>query len=107
MMGVTLSHHHGAPLLRLVRPGCYEHFCPGCGCAHRLEIGARGPDGRKLGFDGDIYTPGFEPEVVVLEGRRVCRYLLRGGRLFFADDCTHALAGKTVDLPDFPTTSPP
>jgi hypothetical protein len=101
-MGVTLSHHHGMPLLRLIRPGCYEHWCSGCAAPHRLEIGARMPSGQRLGFDGDIYRPSFEPEIVHEDGDRVCRYLLRGGRLHFAADCTHALAGQSVELPDFP-----
>lgn len=102
MMGVTLSHHHGVPLLRLIRPGCYQHWCPGCGEPHRIEIGARAVDGRRIGFDGDILRPTFEPEMLVEDGARLCRYLLRGGQLHFAADCTHQLAGRRVELPDFP-----
>lgn len=30
----------------------------------------------------------------------VCHSFIRDGRIEFLSDCTHALAGQTVDLPD-------
>lgn len=101
-MTATLSHHHGAPLLRLVRLGCYEHWCMGCGGPHRIEVGARAANGHKIGFDGDIYRPSFDPEMRHTSGASVCAYWLRAGRVHFSADCTHHLAGKVVDLPDYP-----
>lgn len=32
---------------------------------------------------------------------RVCHSFVREGRIQFLNDCTHALAGQTVDLPDW------
>ncbi len=32
----------------------------------------------------------------------VCHSFLTDGRIQFLDDCTHAMAGQTVDLPSFP-----
>ena len=33
---------------------------------------------------------------------RVCHTFVTDGRIQFLSDCTHALAGQTVDLPDIP-----
>lgn len=32
----------------------------------------------------------------------VCHSFVTNGRIQFLNDCTHALAGQTVDLPDWP-----
>jgi hypothetical protein len=34
--------------------------------------------------------------------RHVCHSFVRNGRIEFLGDCTHALAGQTVDLKDLP-----
>ena len=34
----------------------------------------------------------------------ICHYSLTAGKLVYYADSTHELAGKTVDLPDWPTT---
>jgi len=33
---------------------------------------------------------------------RICHTFVTDGRIQFLGDCTHALAGQTVDLPDWP-----
>ena len=35
------------------------------------------------------------------DGTKVCHSFIRDGRIQFLGDCTHHLAGQTVDLPDF------
>ena len=35
-------------------------------------------------------------------GTTVCHSFVTGGRIQFLSDCTHALAGQTVDLTDWP-----
>lgn len=88
--------------LRFVAPGMFMHWCPACMRAHRLQVGMDATDGHQLGFDGDVKAPTFEPEVEHREGTRVCRYLLRGGRLIYSPQSTHDLAGKDLELPYFP-----
>lgn len=69
-------------------------------------------------FDGNIEAPSFSPSMLIRWGRFVdpsyvdetpgesgiCHYFLTAGRLQFCSDSTHALAGQTVDLPDWPTS---
>jgi hypothetical protein len=35
----------------------------------------------------------------------VCHVFVENGKIRFLDDCTHELAGKTVDIPVWPTNS--
>jgi hypothetical protein len=50
-------------------------------------------------------APTFTPSILVRyswsDGPRVCHSFVTGGRIQFLEDCTHHLAGQTVDLPDW------
>lgn len=81
------------------------------------------------GFDGNLASPTFTPSIKVTTGHYchtppvpgncacdfqqrfpdedpwewpccICHSFVRAGRIQFLDDCTHALAGQTVDLPE-------
>lgn len=97
--------------------GRYFHWCPACEELHPL-------------FDSwnfvnkDLTKPTFTPsfkhsggQTVKVNGRWtgewvlgddgkpkpwVCHYILTDGILHFCGDCTHAMAGKDVPLPDLP-----
>lgn len=88
--------------LRWVRPSAFSHWCPACMKAHTLEVGSLQTDGHCLGFDGDVASPTFEPQIVHRDAKGVCTYVLRAGRLQFGIECTHDLAGREVELPYFP-----
>lgn len=89
-------------------------WCPGCGEAHRIAHG-EGP-GPRWGWNGDAERPTFTPSVLVrYEGAdagqdgappAICHTFVTDGRIQFLGDCTHALAGQTVDLPDWPANQP-
>ncbi|WP_165418410.1 DUF6527 family protein [Dyella amyloliquefaciens] len=59
-------------------------------------------------FNGDLDRPTFAPSLLCKSHRwdgekqvpYVCHTFIREGRIQFLDDCTHALAGQTVDLPE-------
>ena len=91
------------------------HFwCPGCQEAHTIRTA---PDG--WGWNGDLEKPTFTPSVKVAGRRRItdaeharimagetieteptcCHSFVTHGRILFLSDCTHSLAGQTVDLP--------
>lgn len=75
-------------------------------------------------FDGNLDRPTFNPSVKITGKQRVvingkwtrawqrdstgkpvdmcCHYLLHAGQLKYCADSTHALAGKTVPLPELP-----
>ncbi len=60
------------------------------------------------GFNGDMDRPTLTPSInASREYRdptnrpdRRCHSFVTAGRIQFLADCTHALAGQTVDLPD-------
>ena len=63
------------------------------------------------GYNGDAEKPTFTPSVLVTYNGSdagkdgappsVCHSFVTDGRIQFLADCTHALAGQTVGLPDF------
>ena len=77
--------------------------CPGCAMMHRVMHGPGA--GPRWGWNASVDKPSFTPSVLVQypwsDGDRVCHSFVTDGRIQFLDDCTHALAGQTVDLPDW------
>lgn len=97
---------------------CITFRCPGCGDNHTVPIP---PHPRAWGFNGDLERPTLTPSLLVRSGHYgeawkqgdpcwcgkdlgfscyCCHSFVRDGRIEFLSDCTHALAGKTVDLLD-------
>ncbi len=95
--------------LRSLEGGRLMFWCPGCDGAHQVGVG-QGP-GPRWGYNGNPDRPTFTPSVLVtyngpdagIDGAppAVCHSFVTDGRIQFLGDCTHALAGQTVDLPDF------
>ena len=109
--------------LRSVEGDGLMFWCPGCDGAHQVRVG-EGP-GPRWGYNGDAERPTFTPSVLARwteaeppvtsenleEWRRspwpqtkvekVCHSFVTDGQIQFLGDCTHALAGQTVDLPDW------
>ena len=94
-------------------------WCPGCDSAHSINVGPAG-----WTCNDDAEHPTIQPSVLVhshptlvdedLEGDALtasenirqtpqCHSFVTDGRIQFLDDSTHALAGQTVDLPDWPS----
>ena len=98
----------------------YIFFCPGCKEIHQPNTGWK--------FNGNFDVPTLAPSVLVRSGHHVdndktscwcahnaeriakgeepsgfectvCHSFVRDGRIEFLSDCTHSLAGQTVDLP--------
>ncbi len=90
-----------AQKVRRTSDGLWMFECPGCGNAHGVT------DSWK--FNGNQDRPTFSPSVLVRGVKdaasdptpTVCHSFVRDGQIQFLGDCTHSLAGKTVDLPDF------
>lgn len=91
--------------------------CPGCATVkqHAETWGAdhvvptNGPSA--WGFNGDMERPTLTPSILVHSHEAFdkddnryttprCHSFVTAGRIQFFADCTHALAGQTVDLPD-------
>lgn len=75
-------------------------WCPGCSTGHQIVTGI--PSG--WGWNGDLARPTFTPSVLVQGGSDNvrCHAFVTDGRIQFLLDCSHQLAGQTVDLPDWP-----
>lgn len=110
--------------LRSLEGGKVSYWCPGCEMAHVLTVEAGNP-GPCWDWNGDPDAPTFNPSVLVrydhwvppvtaenmAEWRRkpwtqtkrvdICHAFVRDGVVEFLGDSTHALAGKSVPLPDF------
>lgn len=112
--------------LRKGEGGAILFRCPGCNTGHQVVVGdGHGP---RWGFNGSGDAPTFTPSVLV-RGKQterdangdwtgewvrgadgqpvpfVCHSFVTDGRIQFLGDCTHSLAGQTVDLPDWPVAS--
>jgi hypothetical protein len=98
-------------------------MCPGCHEEHLVKI-----DGNvgSWAWNGSIHAPTIHPSVKVAAGHhasgrdpgedcwcgydwegqppdfecKCCHSFIEVGNIRFLDDCTHALAGQTVPLPD-------
>lgn len=84
--------------------------CPGCNAIHQVKI--RGP--HAWGYNDDAEAPTFTPSILVTwpanpeaieafkewRTERRCHSFVTDGQIQFLGDCTHALAGQTVTLPD-------
>jgi hypothetical protein len=68
--------------------------------------------GKPWGFNGDLDQPTFTPSVLgrwdewqgdgIPPKQHICHSFVRDGRIEFLTDCTHSLAGQTVELPEIP-----
>lgn len=70
----------------------YVFRCPGCFLHHALDT--------RFTLAGDVDEPTFTPEVNLTWGPNRCHFAIAGGAIAFAADSTHALKGKTVELPE-------
>jgi hypothetical protein len=109
--------------LRRADGGILMFWCPGCEEVHQVRTGPNG-----WGFNGDFDNPTFTPSVLVTSGHfspghqgncwctfeqrtgmacdfkcHRCHTFVTDGQIQFLSDCSHALAGQTVPLPDLPS----
>jgi hypothetical protein len=100
--------------------------CPGCNEEHQIWVANDHPNGARWSFNGDFNNPTFKPSLLVRSGHYIpehksdscwctwneehkddpapfkckqCHSYITDGKIQFLGDCTHALAGQTVDLP--------
>ena len=92
--------------------------CPGCKCPHMIHHGAGIASVPRWTWNGDVDRPTFSPSVLVTwrepsdvesefddptkDVAKTCHSYVTDGQMVFLTDCTHALAGQTVPIPDWP-----
>jgi Family of unknown function (DUF6527) len=83
-----------------------QHFawyfwCRGCLTAHHVDS--------RWTFNGDQEKPSFQPSILITERRTDagkllhprCHSFVTAGKIAYCEDSTHALRGKTVEVPDW------
>lgn len=84
----------------------YFFECPGCGSYHGVWTTQKNSLGAMWGFNQNLEKPTLTPSVLITieRGERVpkvvCHSFIKDGNIEFLNDCTHHLAGKTVELPN-------
>ncbi len=83
----------------------YIFQCPGCGGLHGVWVNIFHTNGSRWYFNGDVDKPIINPSLLVRgenkDGPTVCHSFIKDGMIQFLSDCTHELAGKTVEIEDF------
>ena len=72
-------------------------FCPGCDDVHQVRIGSS----HGWTWNENVVHPTFSPSVLVQGAGLVCHSFVTEGRIQYLADSTHAMAGQTVDLPEW------
>lgn len=111
-------------------PKVVGFHCPGCEEEHHVWVnGSHLSNGANWGFNNDFANPTFTPSILISNGHfvpgfnndkdncwctynkehpdepapfvcHVCHSFVTNGRIQFLNDCTHGLAGQTVELPN-------
>ncbi len=79
-----------------VKDGYWVFDCPGCECLHSIQT-------PPWTFNENLEKPTVSPSILVF-GSAVhprCHSFVKDGMIQFLDDCTHALSGQTVEIPDW------
>lgn len=113
-------------ILRSSNDNGLNFMCPGCGEVHHVQYGEG--TGPRWKWNGSVEKPTFAPSILVTTGHYCnpgdvvgncacdfqqrypdqspwpwpcsrCHSYITDGRIQFLGDCTHKLAGQTVDLP--------
>lgn len=69
-------------------------FCTACNEYHVLD--------ERWSFNGDMEKPTFSPSLLIYADKhhKRCHSFITDGQIQYLADCTHGMAGQTVDLPD-------
>jgi hypothetical protein len=110
--------------LRSVEGGRLGYWCQGCEQMHHVIV--EGEKQPKWGYNGNPDAPTFTPSVLYQrdmwvppvtpeniaqwkaapweqrQEHQVCHTFITNGMVQFLGDCTHALAGQTLALPELP-----
>jgi len=78
--------------------------CPGCKARHSIMIAPSSTGTPVWTWNGSKESPTFSPSLLVRgydyedEEEYICHSFVNNGKIKFLGDCTHSLAGHTVDL---------
>ena len=70
-------------------------FCPGCKHDHAVYVAGIE---KVWDWNGSLEKPSLTPSVLTWNNTSRCHSFVKDGQIRFLNDCTHELAGKTVEL---------
>ena len=94
--------------------GGLAHWCPACEGMHQFALDGKNSSGAQWTWDGNVEMPSFSPSMNIrvnmpdMRGYQpdamnsVCHYFLKAGVIQYLGDCTHAMKGQNVPLPELP-----
>jgi hypothetical protein len=100
--------------------GQYIFYCPGCNVYHCVWTANEGYPHPVWDYNGDVERPTISPSLLVrwrhpkgysnenpapigYDGPivdEICHMFIKDGMIQYLSDCTHELAGKTIELPE-------
>lgn len=83
--------------MKLHKNGSVLFFhCPGCHCAHGYHV-------PQWEWNGSMDVPTFKPSLLCNghDPKTCCHLFVTDGKIQFQSDCHHALAGQTVEMPEW------
>ena len=112
--------------LRVLNDGRVAFFCPGCKEYHVISIEGNEGEHPIWKFNGDYDHPTFTPSILLKSGHycdgddincwcrwaekhpgevvpfkcTICHSFVTDGKIQYLNDCTHELAGQTVEMVD-------
>mgnify|MGYP007083431254 CR=1 FL=1 len=116
-----------SPILVEYEHGRVGFWCPGCETDHIIPVADTHSPGHNWGYNGNAASPTFTPSILVRTGHyashgdasscyctwdkseqeefadlkcTICHSFVTDGNIQFLGDCTHALAGQAVPLPE-------
>lgn len=88
----------------------YTFYCPGCKENHGFKTTPS--PGPQWTFNGDCEKPTVRPSILTRFGKgdgvdgienyrnMVCHIFITDGKIQYLSDCTHELAGQTIEMED-------
>lgn len=78
----------------------FTFICPGCNKTHVIYT-KNHPQNLNWIFNDSLEKPTFTPSYIcrgIGEDKDICHFFIKEGQIQFLNDCTHKLAGQTVDM---------
>lgn len=84
----------------------YVFHCPGCEYGHHAAVnGNKFENGAGWQWNGSLDAPTLMPSLLINKEAHPpsprCHSFIKDGKIQFLADCTHKLAGQTVEIPDW------
>jgi hypothetical protein len=82
----------------------YYFPCPGCKSTHGVWIKPPHEGGPSWNWNGSLEKPTITPSILVstpVAGKmNICHLFITDGKIQYLGDCTHKLAGQTIEMED-------